>query len=80
MFEIRPYEIAVVRKNGEFNPRSDTYGPNINSCVPLPEGMPVPKLRNDGNRVKASVFGQSRWNDLKCVRVGLETICFHPLQ
>lgn len=80
MFEIRPYKIATVWKGSMFDTMCDTYSSDVYSRIPLAEGMPIPKLGNDGNWVKASVFGEGRRNDLKCVRVSLETVRFHTLQ
>lgn len=79
MFEIRPYKMTMY-KDGVFDPMCDTYSSDIDSCVPLAEGMPIPKLSNDGNRVKTSVFSEGRRDDLKRVRVSLETVRFHTLQ
>jgi len=80
MFEIRPYGIATVCKYGVFDPMCDTYSSDIDSCVPLAEGVPIPKLSNNCNWVKTGVFGEGRRNNLKCVCVSLETVRFHTLQ
>ena len=57
-----------------------TYSSDVDSSVPLTEGMSIPKLSNDGNRVKTGVFSKSCWDDLKCICVSLETVRFHALQ
>lgn len=42
--------------------------------------MPIPKLGDDRNRVKTSIFGESRRYNLERIRVRLETVRFHALQ
>ena len=80
MFEIRPYRIATVCKDDAFDPMCDTYSSDIDSCVPLAEGVPIPKLSDDCNWVKTGVLGEGRRNNLKRIRVSLETVRFHALQ
>ena len=80
MFEIRPYKIVVVHKNDEFHIKCGTYSPDVNSRVPLAEGVPISKLSDDGNRVETGVFSEGRWNNLERVCIRLETVRFHALQ
>ena len=80
MFEIKPCEIVVIRKSGRPNPRCGTYSSDVYSSVPLAQGMPVPKLGHDRNGVKTGVLSEGRRDNLKCIRVSLETVRFHTLQ
>jgi len=80
MLEIKPCEITVACKSGRSDPRGGTYRSDVDSSVSLTEGMPIPKLGNDGNRVKPGILCKGRRDNLKCIRVSLETVRFHALQ
>ena len=80
MFDIKPYKIAVIYKSDKFHLKRNTYSSDVNTRVLLAKSMPISKFSDDGNRIKTSIFSESRRYDLKRICVRLETVRFHTLQ